>query len=123
MAPPASASSRHPPRKGEGWDAALRFAMRAWGMAPREFWRLSLREWRALTAGDGAPLGVAEMEALMRKWPDAHLPPLQGQGGRAERGRVGDARSEAPLCPTPRAARSRPPHEGEGEEDEWQTTT
>ena len=38
---------------------------------PHRFWRLSLREWRALTAPSGpAPLSRAEFEALFREHPD-----------------------------------------------------
>jgi len=41
------------------------------GIAPEAFWRLSLAEWRALTAGDGgAALGRRELDALMRDHPD-----------------------------------------------------
>ncbi|MCC6919419.1 MAG: phage tail assembly chaperone [Alphaproteobacteria bacterium] len=52
------------------WDAALRHAMRAFGLAPAAFWRLSLREWRALTADAVAPLRAEELKALMAAWPD-----------------------------------------------------
>ena len=52
------------------WDAALRHAGRVFGMMPEAFWRLSVREWRALNGGDVAALGVAELAALMRAFPD-----------------------------------------------------
>ncbi|BCW89939.1 hypothetical protein sos41_31070 [Alphaproteobacteria bacterium SO-S41] len=52
------------------WDAALRHAARAFGLMPERFWRLSVREWRALNAGAVTALGVAEMAALMRAFPD-----------------------------------------------------
>lgn len=41
------------------------------GMAPREFWRLSLAEWRALVAPiEGSALRRAEFDALTRLYPD-----------------------------------------------------
>lgn len=52
------------------WDAALRHAARVFGMGPETFWRLSVREWRALNAGEVRALGIAEMAALMRAFPD-----------------------------------------------------
>lgn len=54
----------------DGWAVRLRAAARM-GIAPEAFWRLSLAEWRALTAGDGgAALGRRELDALMRDHPD-----------------------------------------------------
>lgn len=53
-----------------GWDQALRAALAA-GIAPEGFWRLSLREWRALTARpDAGAMSRAEMERLREAWPD-----------------------------------------------------
>ena len=53
------------------WDAALRHAALRLAIAPEAFWRLSLREWRALTMDAGAPgLGRSELERLMREHPD-----------------------------------------------------
>jgi len=54
-----------------GWAAMLRTAL-AMGVAPHRFWRLSMKEWRMLTAVNpgGAPIGRGEVEALMRAWPD-----------------------------------------------------
>ncbi len=41
------------------------------GLSPEAFWRLSWREWRWLNSTDAPPaLGRAEMEALMREFPD-----------------------------------------------------
>ncbi len=44
----------------------------ALGVAPEAFWRLSLKEWRMLTAGSArvAPLGRGELDQMMRAWPD-----------------------------------------------------
>ncbi|AQR62637.1 hypothetical protein BZG35_14005 [Brevundimonas sp. LM2] len=42
------------------------------GVSPEGFWRLSLKEWRMLTARgpEVTPMGRGEVEALMRAWPD-----------------------------------------------------
>ena len=46
-------------------------AASAAGVPPEAFWRLSLREWRWLTAvGGAAPLGRGELERLMEAHPD-----------------------------------------------------
>ncbi|MCG8440999.1 MAG: phage tail assembly chaperone [Caulobacterales bacterium] len=53
------------------WRDALSLACRL-GVPPAAFWRLSLREWRALAApvrGEGA-LSRADFEALARRYPD-----------------------------------------------------
>ncbi len=44
----------------------------AMGVSPEAFWRLSLKEWRILTAGPEAvaPLGRGDLERMMRAWPD-----------------------------------------------------
>ncbi len=53
------------------WHAVLRLAAGRFGLAPAATWRLSLVEWRALTASAGpAPLGRAEFERLRRAHPD-----------------------------------------------------
>ena len=54
-----------------GWGALLRTAV-ALGVSPEGFWRLSLKEWRMLTAvAPGmVPMGRGEVEALMKAWPD-----------------------------------------------------
>lgn len=53
------------------WTAALRLAAERFGVGPDAFWRLSVREWRALV-GDrqGGALGRAGLERLMAEWPD-----------------------------------------------------
>ena len=42
------------------------------GVGPEGFWRLSLKEWRMLTAGpaQAAPLGRGELERMAALWPD-----------------------------------------------------
>ena len=42
------------------------------GVGPEGFWRLSLKEWRMLTAGpvQAAPLGRGELERMREMWPD-----------------------------------------------------
>jgi uncharacterized phage protein (TIGR02216 family) len=50
------------------WPAALRAAVLI-GLKPHEFWRLSLAEWRALTARDPA-FGHADLARLMAAFPD-----------------------------------------------------
>ena len=42
------------------------------GVGPEGFWRLSLKEWRMLTAGpvQVAPLGRSELERMREMWPD-----------------------------------------------------
>jgi uncharacterized phage protein (TIGR02216 family) len=40
------------------------------GIGPEAFWRLSLREWRALTTTQGEALGRAGFEDLARRFPD-----------------------------------------------------
>ncbi|MBC7767543.1 MAG: phage tail assembly chaperone [Phycisphaerales bacterium] len=51
------------------WPALLAAAMRA-GVAPRDFWRLSLKEWRALVAPTEAGLSRAAFEAMAQVFPD-----------------------------------------------------
>ena len=53
------------------WTAMLRAAL-AMGVAPEAFWRLSLKEWRMLTAPAAreAPMDRAGFEALAARWPD-----------------------------------------------------
>ncbi|MBL8548381.1 MAG: phage tail assembly chaperone [Hyphomonadaceae bacterium] len=51
------------------WRAWLALAL-SLGLAPEAFWRLSVREWRALTRAP-APLSRTDLEALMRAYPDA----------------------------------------------------
>lgn len=43
----------------------------AMGIAPEAFWRLSLKEWRMLTAAVGpGPMGRRELDEMMRARPD-----------------------------------------------------
>jgi len=52
------------------WPAMLAAAL-SFGVPPACFWRLSLKEWRALTAPRAdAPLSRAGFEALARRFPD-----------------------------------------------------
>lgn len=53
------------------WAAMLRAAA-AMGVAPEAFWRLSLKEWRMLTApvASEAPMDRAGFESLAARWPD-----------------------------------------------------
>ncbi|MFC5372907.1 phage tail assembly chaperone [Brevundimonas faecalis] len=55
----------------EIWGEMLRAAARA-GVTPEVFWRLSLREWRMLTAApaQARPMGRAELERMAELWPD-----------------------------------------------------
>jgi len=51
------------------WPALLQLALRM-GIAPEAFWRLSLKEWRALASAGGEALGRAGFEDLARRFPD-----------------------------------------------------
>jgi uncharacterized phage protein (TIGR02216 family) len=52
------------------WPALIAAACRL-GVAPAQFWRLSLREWRALVAPPAdAAMTRARFEALLRLYPD-----------------------------------------------------
>ena len=53
------------------WGEMLRLAL-TMGVAPEAFWRLSLKEWRMLTArAEGAaPLRRAALDRMMEGWPD-----------------------------------------------------
>jgi uncharacterized phage protein (TIGR02216 family) len=62
------------------WRAALRQAVRL-HIAPADFWRLSVLEWRALSAASFAPLARPALEALMRRYPD---PPPPDQPSKPE---------------------------------------
>ena len=53
------------------WPDLLRLAATRFRIPPEAFWRLSLIEWRALTAEGAAPaLDRAGFEALTRRYPD-----------------------------------------------------
>lgn len=55
------------------WALVLRTGL-ALGLAPDQVWRLSLVEWRALTAAGGqGPLDRAGLEALRTRFPDLKL--------------------------------------------------
>lgn len=64
------------------WGTMLRIAV-SLGVGPEGFWRLSLKEWRMLTARPDAarPMGRGEMEAMARAWPD-DPPPFAEASGR-----------------------------------------
>jgi uncharacterized phage protein (TIGR02216 family) len=51
------------------WPQLLRLALQM-GIGPEAFWRLSLREWRALTSASGEALGRAAFDELARRFPD-----------------------------------------------------
>lgn len=59
------------------WAAWLRLACLRFGLAPAEFWRLSLKEWRALGADPAAPdpLRRAGFDALAAAHPDSREVP------------------------------------------------
>lgn len=54
------------------WPRQIRRASREFGIAPEAFWRLSLKEWRALTGQPTglAPISRADLEALIDAYPD-----------------------------------------------------
>ena len=54
------------------WSRQIRRASREFGIAPDAFWRLSLKEWRALTGQPPglAPLSRADLETLIDAYPD-----------------------------------------------------
>lgn len=58
----------------ERWRTWLRLAVLRFGLPPKDFWALSLSEWRALLAelqeGEGAALDRAGLEALRAAYPD-----------------------------------------------------
>lgn len=57
------------------WPDALRLAVRL-NIPPEAFWRLSLREWRMLTATPAAPvLTRPTLDALIARFPDEETPP------------------------------------------------
>lgn len=67
------ASHGPPPAVGEEtpWPEMMRMAA-GFGVGPPAFWRLSLKEWRMLTAGPEAvsPMGRAVLEQMAERWPD-----------------------------------------------------
>ena len=67
------ASHGPPPPVGKEtpWSEMLRMAVRL-GVQPEGFWRLSLKEWRMLTARPEAllPMGRGVFEQMAERWPD-----------------------------------------------------
>jgi len=56
------------------WVEPLRLAARL-GVAPEAFWRLSLREWQALTEVPPPPVpSRAALAALIARYPDEETP-------------------------------------------------
>ena len=53
------------------WPEMMRLAARL-GVGPEGFWRLSLKEWRMLTARAEAvlPMGRGVLEQMAERWPD-----------------------------------------------------
>ncbi len=53
------------------WPEMMRLAVRL-GVQPEGFWRLSLKEWRMLTARPEAllPMGRGVLEQMAERWPD-----------------------------------------------------
>lgn len=57
------------------WAAPLRLALNL-GLPPEAFWRLSLKEWRALTEAPPAPvLSRADLSTLIARYPDEEIQP------------------------------------------------
>jgi uncharacterized phage protein (TIGR02216 family) len=53
------------------WDGWMAHGLGRLGLPPTEFWRMSVREWRAvLGQGRAAALSRAELETLMKEHPD-----------------------------------------------------
>jgi uncharacterized phage protein (TIGR02216 family) len=53
------------------WRAWMAFGLGRLGLSPREFWTMSLAEWRAvLAAQEPYALGRRELEDLMLEHPD-----------------------------------------------------
>jgi len=51
------------------WNEMLRAAA-LMGIVPAQFWKLSLREWRALTTPSGPALPRKEFDLMMKTRPD-----------------------------------------------------
>lgn len=51
------------------WAEMFRSALSV-GLSPREFWALSLKEWRWLAAGNGTPFNPEHLHELMKEYPD-----------------------------------------------------
>jgi uncharacterized phage protein (TIGR02216 family) len=55
---------------GIPFDDWLRLCVMQFSVSPREFWRLSLREWLILTQSKRAALSRSNLDALLAHWPD-----------------------------------------------------
>ena len=51
------------------WNEMLRAAA-LMGIVPAQFWKLSLREWRALTTPSGPALPRTQFDLMMKRRPD-----------------------------------------------------
>jgi len=58
-----------PSNEATPWREMLALAMRL-GVLPQAFWRLSLREWRALSAPVPAVMSRRALAALVEQFPD-----------------------------------------------------
>lgn len=61
------------------WGEMMRAALAA-GVAPDAFWRLSLREWRWLAGVTRVGPGRADLEEMMRRYPDKGEETHDGHG-------------------------------------------
>lgn len=62
------------------WAALIRRAAREFATPPEAFWRLSLREWRALSEPARAqPLSRADFNSLAAAHPDITAPDITGK--------------------------------------------
>lgn len=58
------------------WDLLMRFGLGALGLAPRDFWKMTPREFDAAMQGrfgaapDAGPMGLADLHALSKRYPD-----------------------------------------------------
>jgi uncharacterized phage protein (TIGR02216 family) len=57
-------------RERTPWAAWLRLAQAAFALSPPMFWRLSVREWRALAGAGAPPMRRSEFQALAVRFPD-----------------------------------------------------
>ncbi|MEM8754841.1 MAG: phage tail assembly chaperone [Pseudomonadota bacterium] len=58
------------------WDLLMRFGLGVLGLAPRDFWKMTPREFDAAMQGrlgrlkEAEPMGVADFAALAARFPD-----------------------------------------------------
>ncbi len=52
------------------WGQMLRAALSGFGIAPSQFWALSLLEWRSLNSVDSTHADRSTLRALMQQFPD-----------------------------------------------------